>query len=56
MEPTDCRSPDGVTVGLIDSIIFTCRILMERDWSNPEVQEALTDLRQDSDVSQVMDR
>ena len=48
---TDCRTEDGITVGLIDSIITSCRVLSSRDLTCEAVVEALRDLRSDSDVS-----
>lgn len=50
-ETVDCRSPDGITIGLIDGIIATARILRERDLSTPAVFEALQDLADDEDVA-----
>lgn len=47
---TDCRSFDGVTVGLIDTIINCSRLLKHRDKTAPAVQEAMADLRHDEDV------
>lgn len=47
---TDCRSPVGVTVGLIDAIISMARVLRDRDLNAPEIQEALKDLQSDNDV------
>lgn len=51
---TDCRSPTGVTVGLIDGLIAISRVLAQRDLTAPEVQEALTDLRYDEDVWKIL--
>lgn len=51
---TDCRSFDGVTVGLIDSIITAARVLKHRDKTSPDVQEALADLRDDQDVAELL--
>lgn len=51
---TDCRSEVGITVGLIDSIIFISRILRHRDLSNEEVIEALKDLSNDSDLKYIL--
>lgn len=48
---TDCRAEDGITVGLIDSIITSCRVLSSRDLTCEAAVEALRDLRSDSDVS-----
>lgn len=44
---TECRTPDGITVGLLDSINTIAQLLVIRDFSAPEVQEALRDLRDD---------
>lgn len=43
----DCRSDEGQTTGLVDSVIYIVRATMERDVSPPEVQKALVDLYQD---------
>jgi hypothetical protein len=48
---TDCRSETGVTVGLVDSLITTCRVLAPRDMQSVEVQEALKDLFGDEDFA-----
>lgn len=50
---TDCRSEEGITVGLIDALISICRILAKRDLTTPQAGEALLDLRQDEDVLKV---
>ena len=52
-EPLDCRSPEGVTVGLIDSIITAARVLRGCDLSHPAVREALADLAEDEDVARL---
>lgn len=51
MTKTDCRSEDGITVGLIDGIIAAARVLSKRDLSSPAVVEALKDIRADEDVA-----
>ncbi len=51
---TDCRTTEGVTVGIIDSIITLCRLLVERDLTTPAAKEALRDLRSDDDVLAVV--
>jgi hypothetical protein len=53
-EPIDCRSPEGVTIGLIDAILSVARIAAKRDLKNPAVQEALKDLAEDEDVHAVL--
>ena len=51
---TDCRSPEGVTVGLVDCIITAARVLRGRDLRAPAVVEALRDLRADEDVRSLL--
>lgn len=54
---TNCKTPTGITVGLIDSIISICRVLSPRlqkvrdlrRWP-PVIKEALRDLYEDKDV------
>lgn len=47
-------SPEGITVGLIDSIITAAHVLSGREFIHPVVLEALKDLRQDSDVRRLL--
>lgn len=51
---TDCRSEEGITVGLIDSIITACRILSKRQLRGHAITEALNDMRADRDVLKVI--
>jgi hypothetical protein len=51
---TDCRSADGVTVGLIDAIITAARVLANRNLDSPAVHAALVDLRDDEDVLRLL--
>lgn len=44
-DTTDCRTEEGITVSLIDTISFLMGQLMERDLDNQNAQEALKDLR-----------
>lgn len=53
---TDCRTEEGVTVGLVDAIITAARVLAARDLSPSAVREALADLRQDEDVAALLAR
>lgn len=46
---TDCRSEDGVTVGLVDAIITLCRLIRTRNINQSDVLEALKDLASDED-------
>lgn len=47
---TDCRTDEGVTVGLIDTIINSARLLATRNLDHPAIVEAIKDLCGDSDV------
>jgi hypothetical protein len=51
---TDCRSEEGITIGLLDGIAATCRVLRSRDLTHPAVVAALHDLAQDRDVHGVL--
>lgn len=48
---TDCRDEVGITVGLVDSIITSARVLRNRDVSPDDVKEALKDLASDEDLA-----
>lgn len=50
---TDCRSEEGITVGLVDAIISISRVLAKRDLSPHAVQEALKDLAADEDARKI---
>lgn len=51
-EIENCRSEDGITVGLVDAVIATCRVLAPRLAKNESaaVLRALLDLRSDQDA------
>lgn len=56
---TDCRSDEGITVGLIDSIISISRVLAARDLNTKlllslAIQEALIDFLDDKDFSHIV--
>jgi hypothetical protein len=51
---SDCRTKDGITIGLIDSLIFISRVLSKRDLRSPEVLEALKDLQTDEDLKYLL--
>lgn len=53
---TDCRSEEGITIGLVDSLISICRILAKRDLEGFNVGQALCDLVSDEDFNFVMDK
>jgi hypothetical protein len=50
----DCRSEEGVTVGLIMGLITVARVLVGRGLRSETVRAALNDLRTDEDVAKVM--
>lgn len=47
---TDCRSDEGITVGLIDGIISIARVLRTRNLHGVAIEAAIADLRQDEDL------
>lgn len=54
---TDCKSPTGITIGLIDSLISISRVLAPRLKGkniNKKVLEALDDLYQDKDLLRIL--
>ncbi|MGH8575606.1 MAG: hypothetical protein ACREXJ_01545, partial [Gammaproteobacteria bacterium] len=46
----DCRSEDGITVGLLDTIITSAHVLAGHRLRSEPVREALADLAADPDV------
>lgn len=53
---SDCRTQDDITIGLIDGMIATYRILRDRDFSSHDVKEALKDLASDGDLEFILGR
>lgn len=52
---TDCRTREGVAVGLVDAIIAIARSLVrDHDLDAPAVREALCDLGGDEDVARLL--
>jgi hypothetical protein len=51
---SDCRTNEGITIGLIDSIIIISRVLSKMDLFGDSVNQALKDLRNDEDVKKIM--
>ena len=49
-----CKSETGITIGLIDAMISISRVLAKRDFTDPDVMEALKDIREDHDVATIM--
>jgi hypothetical protein len=49
-----CRSEEGVTIGLIDSIISISRVLSKRKFNTKQIKEALADLRCDEDLQNIL--
>lgn len=53
---TDCREEVGITVGLIDSLISTSRVLRDRlTTDSEEIIGALQDLYDDEDLKYILD-
>ena len=52
----DCRSEEGITIGLIDSLISISRVLAGRDFSHPATIEALKDLGSDDDFNLIVEK
>ncbi|HEY3630785.1 MAG TPA: hypothetical protein VGL21_07785 [Jatrophihabitantaceae bacterium] len=46
----DCRTDEGVTVGLLDAVITLARVLRGRPIGTEAERAALADLREDEDV------
>lgn len=46
----DCRSEEGITVGLIDALISIARIAAHRDLASLAVEQALLDFNNDEDL------
>lgn len=51
---TDCRTDNGITVGLIDGLISIARILKDRLCDDPDVIAALKDLQDDEDIKAIL--
>jgi hypothetical protein len=49
-EAIECTSEEGITIGLIDSMLAAANALNGRDLSHPGVVEALKDLRASRNV------
>jgi uncharacterized protein (DUF433 family) len=54
LETFDGRSEEGITVGLLDSVILVCRAAAGRRFAPPPVKAALERLRSDPDVLTVL--
>jgi hypothetical protein len=56
MSNTDCKSPRGVAVTMIDTINFLCRELYKRrqNLTSKAVQEAIQDLQQDEHAAYIL--
>ena len=51
---TDCRTEEGVTVGLVDALISILRVLAVRNLSPLAVREAIADFANDEDLHIVL--
>ena len=50
---SDCRTPEGVAVQCVDTIINQARIMVQMlrsEWDDEEVVEAMIDMVQDKDL------
>lgn len=56
MSNTDCKSPRGVAVTIIDTINFLCRELYKKrqNLTSRAVQEAIKDLQEDEHASSIL--
>lgn len=54
MTTVDCRSKEGITIGLVDTILTAAHLLADRDLSGREVREALEDLLGDPELKTVL--
>jgi hypothetical protein len=52
--PIECRSEEGITIGLIDAIISISRVLSVRDLTARSVAEALLDLSDNTDLLNIL--
>lgn len=46
----NCKSEEGVTISLIDSLMAVAKVINGRDLSHPQIQEAIKDLKSDVDI------
>ena len=50
---SDCRTPEGVAVQCVDTIINQARVMVKwlrNEWDDPEVVEAMIDMVRDKDL------
>ncbi|WP_284464875.1 hypothetical protein [Chryseobacterium sp.] len=53
----DCRTEEGITIGLIDALISISRVLVKRDLNaTKQIKEALKDLINDEDLSAILNK
>jgi hypothetical protein len=55
MSVIDCRSEEGITIGLIDTILTAAHLLVDRDLDTPAVQEALDDFASSKELMLIKD-
>lgn len=53
---TEFSSEDGITIGLVDSILTCAKVLRNRNLNQPEVIEALKDLYSDKSLRCLLDQ
>jgi hypothetical protein len=54
MSVIDCRSEEGITIGLIDTILTAAHLLAGRDLSSYQIHGALKDLAGDGELGNVL--
>lgn len=52
---SDCRTEEGITIGLIDAIISISRILAKRDLTSENIKQVLLDLQCDEDLWKLLE-
>lgn len=53
-QTTDCRSAEGIAVGLVDGIIAMARVLAEMDLTGAAISEAIKDMQSDEDIKKIL--
>jgi hypothetical protein len=53
-QTTDCRSSEGIAVGLVDGMIAMARVLAEMDLTGSAISEAIKDLQADEDIKKIL--
>ena len=54
-DEVSCRSDEGITVGIVDSMITSLRVFKGRDLKSQSIQDALLDIGDDPDLQYFLD-